>query len=303
MFVIVSYDNETIKWKDLLKMTLLGALVLAAVLVLGASYLFATLHWQRPTSDSTQFFAEDHGIGDSEPARELSWRYLYRARRYRFFCSFAGLLVGVVAARWWAILWLPGWFAGVIATELFRLRRDQYGPRTASLQRRSAERYAPRRLVWHTRILAMCCVGIGVAAPFLPWRSSVREVVASAAAACAVLVLAEVCQHAIAARTRPALPPEIEDADDAIRRVGAKAVGYAAAGIVALLAALCLGAASPAASSAYIGWHDWGDLVRDVLIVWAIALAFEEHRVLWPSEKSRQERNTIRQSMGRTPAP
>jgi multisubunit Na+/H+ antiporter MnhB subunit len=284
--------------------TVLGAAVLAAVAVAFLALFFSHLLSQRPTSESVRLFAEDHGIGDSATALELSWRYFDRARRYRFLCSFAGFLVGIVAARWWAITWLPGWFVGVIGAELFRLRPNRRGPQTASLRLRSAERYAPPRLVWHSRILAACCAAMAVAVVFVPWRAPIHATVASAVAACAVLLLTEVCQHAIAARTRPALPPELEDADDAIRRVGAKAVGYAGAGIVALLAAVCVGATVPAAFSPYVGWHEWGDLGRDLLVLWAIALAVEEHRVFWPNAKRmRRYGTTIRQSMGRTPAP
>jgi hypothetical protein len=284
--------------------TVIGVLVLAVVL--GCCVLFVS-SWakdQRPTTEAAYWFAQDHEIGSSDDAIELSWRYLDRARRYRFLGFYAGLLVGIATVSPWLLIsWLPGWFVGVIASEFFRLRPSRRGPRTASLRRRSAERYRSPGVIWQTRALAALCVLLAATDALVPWRTSLHVSVIAAAGACAVLAVTEVCEHAIAARTRPALPAHLEGADDAIRRVGAKAVGFAGCGVGVLLFTVCLNVTASPHAPSYGRWHNVLGIADLALIAWAISLAVEEHRVFWPKIPRERRRRLIKGVSRRTPIP
>jgi hypothetical protein len=279
-FVILSYDNETIKVDPVI--------VALCILGLGAALVAAAVvqRVRAVGSGEAELFALEHGIARTPDGLELCRRYLSRARQFRFTCSFAGFLAGIVLGHW-AITWLPGWFVGVIATELFRLRpRRRSGPqRTASLERRSASRYVPSRLAWHARILAVAIVAATIAALLVPWRSDRTPLILLAIGAVVILGAAEACQHAIAARTRPALASALEEADDVIRHVGAKAVGFAASGaLAALLGLTCLvgfrGAGVPAHLSGSM------TVVGFLALLWALGLGVEEHRFFWPKAPS-----------------
>jgi len=260
---------------------LILAFGLVAILLLG---LVVIPRVRAAGSDQAELFAIDHGISPTAEGLELCRRYLSRARQFRFVFSFAGLLVGIVfVPRWLAISWVPGWFVGVIATELFRLRAsNRRSPqRTASLEPRNVSRYVAPRLAWHARILAGATILVTVTAIFLPWHSGRLSLVALSVGTVAVLATAEACQHAVAARTRPALPPALEEADDGIRQIGAKAVGYAASGALAVLFGFaCMlgfrGTGAPAHLSGTM------TAVGYMALVWALALGVVEHNFFWP---------------------
>ncbi|MGH9170202.1 MAG: hypothetical protein ACRD0Z_04950 [Acidimicrobiales bacterium] len=287
------YDKQaggSVNFQPMVIVAIVGAAVLVCVLT--------ALLKQRPSPRTAALFAQAHSIGASPAAVELAWRYLDRARRYRFFSAWAGLLLGVVVGHWWWLIGAPaGWFAGVLLAELFRLRRGGTGPKTASLTPRLARKYMPKRLAWHTRALLAALLIMAACCPLLPWHPPIHLTEVTVMVACGVWVLAEACQRAIAARTRPALPPDLEAADDAIRRVGAMAIGFASSGILALLTALALaftfayqtartvvvgGRVRVYASHPYAGWHTFGELGRVALIVWALALVVAQHQVFWP---------------------
>jgi hypothetical protein len=255
------------------------------------------------TGEEACAFARLHGVVETPEGTELCRRYLSRARRFRFVFSVAGLLAGVVLERGGISLLtiVPGWFVGVIATELFRLRRPGRagGVRTASLAPRSPQRYVRPWLAWHPRVAALATMVLAATALALPWHGSPEILCALGGTALGVLVLAESCQRAIAARVRPALPPTLEHTDDAIRRIGAEAVGYAASGgLTAVFGISCLTAFRMATRPVLVhtvgGWQllpgqaspPYLDGTFAVLglamLVWAVSLGITEHRFFWP---------------------
>jgi len=278
---------------------LVGLLVLLTILV--GMHLVDRV--RNATDEEACAFARLHGVLETPDGTELCRRYLTRARRFRFVFSVAGLLAGVALERGGISLLtiVPGWFVGVIATELFRLRRPGRAAavRTASLAVRSPQRYVPPWLAWHSRVAASATVVLAATALALPWHGSPEILCALGGAALGVLTLAESCQRAVAARVRPALPPTIERADDAIRRIGAGAVGYAASGgLTALFGICCLTAFRAATPPAFVQTVSGGRLLVEhgspplldgtfavlglAMLVWAVTLGVTEHRVFWP---------------------
>lgn len=239
---------------------------------------------------ATELFAAEHGVAPTPEGLELCRRYLSRARQFRFIGSFAGLLLGIVLTQTVGINLItivPGWFVGVIAAELFRLRarNRSSAQRTASLELRTASRYVPRRLAWHSRALAAATVAVAIAGLVMPWPSEHTALLAWSISSVAIFGIAELSQRAIAARTRPALPPAIEQADDTIRRVGAMAVGYAASATLAVLFGLvCI--AGRGSGTAPANLSGTMTVVGLGAILWGIALAVVEHRFFWPTVRA-----------------
>lgn len=280
--------------------------MIPALLLVGALLLLVLLagivdRVRSANGEEARAFAGMHGIDATAEGIELCRRYLSRARRFRFLFSLAGLLASAIIERYGISLLtvVPAWFVGVMATELFRLRRPgRAGPaaRTASLARRSPRRYVPPALAWHSRIAAAATVVLATTALLLPWHGSAAVLLVLGGAALAVLATAEGCQHAVAARTRPALPPALERADDAIRKVGAQAVGYAASGgLSAIFGICCLSVFRIARRPAFV--HGMRSLVSHgpppyvggtfaalglILLGWAVTLGVTEHRFFWP---------------------
>ena len=97
------------------------------------------------------------------------------------------------------------------------------------------------------------------------------------------LVVGELCQRGIAIRPRPALGADLLAADEAIRTVAARSVGYGMAGLEALLIGsqgLLLEQAPPyvATTQACMLFG----LVGFGLILWAAALALNARRQMQP---------------------
>lgn len=246
-------------------------------------------------------FAREHGVPTSAAGIELSRRYLSRARQFRFLCSVAGLLVGAVIGRWWIVSWVPGWFVGVIATEVFRLGRaapTTGASRTASLAPRTTGTYRPRSLARYDRAVAVVAVGLAIGGCYLPWPADDGALVFLAVLVALACGLTELAAWAIAARRRPGLTGDLLEADDAIRRVGATAVAYAGAGLLTLLLFFVIWVAfpdhyvvvspgatgrtivnAPAPDSPLQVWMRVGGLG---LLAWAGVLGATEHRFFWP---------------------
>jgi hypothetical protein len=239
----------------------------------------------RPTAEEAESFAALHGIPPTIDGVELGRRYLSRSRRYRLLGALTGALLGASLGPGWVVLALPGWFGGVLAAELFRLgprRKARTTARTASLLPRTAGRYTPARLARHSRVLAAACVAVSVAVVLLG-EGAVIPAVVVAAVGVVTLALAEACQRAVAARARPALPPDLEAADEAIRRLGATSIGYAASGVLSLLIALML----------IFTWHRLGllgPLLSLLPFGWAFALGAEERRAFEPMTRGSRRR-------------
>jgi hypothetical protein len=257
------------------------------MLVIGS----VVLHRLRePSPYETGLFAGAHGMPDRPETAVLAQRYLGRARRYRFVGSAAGAMLGfalVIDLHQSLDIFfvLAGWLAGIVACELFRLRRRSWEPtdgsRTASIEPRSAVRYAGPRLVLHTRVAGLLCVACAVlgaagARSGLSWDhpGAGARFLVEGGFAVVVLVVVEASQRAVASRSRPALPPHVLKADDAIRRVGAQSLGYGGSGLlVMVLATEVVGLGQPIAS--FLLW------------VWAMALAVTERQLFWPPVRRR----------------
>ncbi|MHB8244667.1 MAG: hypothetical protein ACYDGN_04805 [Acidimicrobiales bacterium] len=241
---------------------------------------------------AAEVFASEHGVPATPEGLELCRRYLSRSRQFRFAGSFAGLLLGQMLVYGISVEWvtiIPGWFLGVVAAELFRLRSKNRSNtlRTASLQPRSAARYVPWRLAWHFRALAVACLFGAISGLFMPWATDRTRLIGWGIAAIVVAAASEVCQRAVAGRTRPALPPVLERADDAIRRVGAMAVGYAGSAALAItFAELCLAVRGNGTAPPYFGGSV--TLLAVAAIVWAAVLGWTEHRFFWPQVPKEQ---------------
>lgn len=116
-----------------------------------------------------------------------------------------------------AAVGLVGSLGGTIAAEAFRLRRHPVGPRTASLRPRDDALTADDVTARRERIvgiIALIAIGTAVAA---------GTALGAALAAGSLLLLGvrRWAQQRIATRPRPALPPDLVDADQIVRRLAA----------------------------------------------------------------------------------
>jgi hypothetical protein len=239
-------------------------------------------------------FCEEHRVPPTDASLRLVARYLGRALRYRTCWVWIGAALSVVVSLAWTrpahlsfglasfpptsdvpLMALAGWFLGVLRCEAYNLRPRLLGPRLASLEPRSPERYAPRRLAVHARAMTgASCATVALDA-FLPGpRAHLALVVAVAVAAVVVAIAGEGCQRAIARRRRPALSDDLVAADEAIRRLAARSVGYGTGGLVALLVAFQLAAlATPVGGAPTSEARMALELVALLLFVWALVLA------------------------------
>lgn len=190
------------------------------------------------------------------PTDRLLAAWLGRARRWRtvggvtaaFAASLLSLTsrnavtIGIGWGRPWhdpLLVGLLASFAGAIGAELHRLRHPSTGTRTASITPREPGRYAPysppaRRgtligLAVVT-IVAGTVVALAPGTSVIPWPGY-------ALAALAVLAAARAMQRVIALRGRPALPDNLQAADDLVRRLAITSIDTASAGIALLLVA------------------------------------------------------------------
>ncbi|HUZ20014.1 MAG TPA: hypothetical protein VMU75_05520 [Acidimicrobiales bacterium] len=168
---------------------------------------------------------------------------------------------------------LAGWFVGVLRCESYNLRPHLRGPRLASLEPRPPERYAPRRLVVHARVVAAVSCAVAGLDALLPGPHAHLALVAGVGAGAVLAVVAgEACHHGIARRRRPALGDDLIAADEAIRRLAARSVGYGSGGLAAMLVAFQL-AASAAGAGGTSPMRPALQLVALGVFAWALVLA------------------------------
>ena len=247
--VILSWDNVTVKGG------LLFFVVLTALVILGVFLVRRRARDRSQAEVELETFCAVHGVPVTKDSLRLVDRYLGRSARFRSgwtwigialwavlsftWGSTAGRTVGVVAYPPTSDIFLMGlaaWFVGLVRCETYNLRPRFRGPREASLMPRSVERYAPRRLLVHNRIGVVVSWSLVVLDLLLPGpREHFNLVVVLACLSLLVVVVGEVCQCGIAMRPRPALDVDLLAADEAIRTVAARSVGYGTAGLEALL--------------------------------------------------------------------
>lgn len=248
-------------------------------------------------------FCAVHGVPVTDSSLRLVDRYLGRSARFRSGWTWIGIALWAVLSFAWGptagrtvgfaaypptsnilLMGLAGWFIGLVRCETYNLRPLLHGPREASLMPRPVERYAPRRLLIHNRtgvVVSWLVVALDLVLPGP--REHFGAVVAFAALSVVTLVVGELCQRGIAVRARPALGADLLAADEAIRTVAARSVGYGTAGLEALLVGLqsrLLAQAPPAVATTPVrtslGW------VGFALIIWAAALALNARRQMQP---------------------
>jgi hypothetical protein len=248
-------------------------------------------------------FCAVHGVPVTDSSLRLVDRYLGRSARFRSGWTWIGIALWAVLSFAWGptagrtvglaaypptsnifLMGLAAWFVGLVRCETYNLRPHVHGPREASLMPRPVERYAPRRLLIHNRIAVAVSWLVVALDLVLPGpREHFDVVVVFAALSVVALVVGELCQRGIAVRARPALGADLLAADEAIRTVAARSVGYGTAGLEALLVGLqswLLAQAPPAVATTPV--RTLLGSVGFALIIWAAALALNARRQMQP---------------------
>lgn len=186
------------------------------------------------------------GASSTSDASDLLAAYLTRSNWFRRLGAVAGFVmavqIGIVfhgevgistgtLSLFADVLAMPmlGSLAGVILAETYNIRRRYRGPRIADLTDRSGRYRRPRAATEFRSAVAIAAV---VSLLALGATSSA----ASLLAVIVVVALAvEVTQRFLERRARPALSPELSDADDAIRRMAALRLDRSGLGIAVLV--------------------------------------------------------------------
>ena len=295
--VILSWDNVTVKGGLLL------FVVLAVLAILGVLLVRSRARDLSQAKGELETFCAVHGVPVTGDSLRLVDRYLGRSARFRSGWTWIGIALWAVLSFPWGptagrtvglvgypptsdifLMGLAAWFVGLVRCETYNLRPRLHGPREASLMPRQVERYAPRRLLIHNRVGVVVSWSLVILDLLLPGpREHFDVVVVFAGVSLLALVVGELCQRGIAMRPRPALGADLLAADEAIRTVAARSVGYGMAGLEALLIGsqgLLLEQAPPYVATTQarmlIGLVGFG------LILWAAALALNARRQIQP---------------------
>lgn len=193
-------------------------------------------------------FDARYSVTPSPSADALVARYLTRHRSYRYGGGVLGFVASVVIAivrpgpfrlgigfaNFPDILvcTLGGVLAGVMVAESYHLRRRPVPGMLVSLELRDVERFANPLGIGRIRFGAVVSIVLLVAGGVLADGSAIACVVLSIV----VAVMVDIEQRLIARRPRPALPVDLQVADDAIRRATCSvALHHAGLGVVMLL--------------------------------------------------------------------
>jgi hypothetical protein len=159
--------------------------------------------------------------------RALMRRFISRSRRFRLIGGLVGIAISMVitatrtdASGSVTIGLLPalaGAVAGSILAEAFRIRAAR-GPRTASLGIRHDIDYSDPTADLRERIIAATTAAVTVAAVAQENWGAVGLFGAIIAAG----LLRRWAQHRVAMRGRPALEPDLAEADDQVRRMAVR---------------------------------------------------------------------------------
>ena len=242
------------------------------------------------------------GPSVSPGSEELVERFIERSRRYRRGGAWAGIVLAVLVAviaeaeghpllgergvdlGVLFAIGLGGSVAGSVAAEAFRFRAPR-GPRTASLEVRDLARYDDpvtarrERAVGCVAVVAAVC-GVAIGSPTVAlWLVPIAL----------LALLGRWATRRIALRARPALSPDLQQADDQVRLLAASSgLGRPLATLSLLLLSFQLGALADAAQ----GWVDsladpfrWASAVPAVC-AWGAFAAVVLAVVWWAQNRS-----------------
>jgi hypothetical protein len=301
IFVILSYDNETVKGHGmLLTAVLLG--VLGWVVV----YRFVVQAYLPVDGTDLDAFAALYRAPVTPATRRLYGAYLSRARRYRSTWSSLGWGTGLFLSYQFRsanagfgpglhpiyadllVMGFGGYMLGAVAAELHHLHGPASGVRIASLSPRDPSDYVPASERLRLRLVAsgsaLAVVGYYVL-HFAQYRarSFSVSVVVYGAAATIVWVVIESAERAVVRRARPALPQDLAAGDDAIRAAAAQTLAIGGAGFVLLLTAwVSFAAAQNLETTAWAPVY-WAVAIASM--IGAVRLAFRTRRLAWPRRK------------------
>ena len=253
MFVILSYDNETVKGQSVTEpatgwqwLTLRRAMVAAVVALIASPALLYALPGSRSVAlqvaTTATFVAmaaligpilynvglllagvdveasaiAEHLAGDPDQQRLLA-RWLARARWARFVGGLSGFLICVLGTTNGDLLLLGtgGIAVGAMICELHHLR-PRKGPRTATLTVRTVGDYLMRQDARRMISVGLVACAVGVAGAV---SSDSRAAMWWALTALVVLAMARFAQQRVATRPRPALSSKLTRADDLAREL------------------------------------------------------------------------------------
>lgn len=241
--------------------SVLPAVIFGSLIVLSAASVLLSLSGHDRVSAGIAL-----ELAPTSASRVLVARWLKRARYYRFVGGSFGLVVGVGFVDNGQLAPLAvGLFAGVAGggalAETHLLRSKHEAVRSAGLTARRLTDYVRR-----SDIIRLGFVAVGAAALLavstLADESRRASLVRWALAALVVAIFAVTLQRLVVMRTRPALRPDLRDADDLLRRLAATQ------GFVRPALALCVALLAQAVNA--LGTSDSGDLFT--LLLWLIAL-------------------------------
>lgn len=237
-------------------------MIFMAFIAVVAAVVAATAH-QRTAPDP---FTVAAGVGARGAAQEVVARFVERSRRFRRTGAFVGFIaaatvwlvhqvatepesqtVGLAAV---AAVGLVGSLGGTVAAEAFRLRRHRDGTRTASLRPRDDSLAEDGVTTVRERIVGVVALaGVGLAVAF-------GSLLGGALAGMSLLLLAvrRWAQQRIVTRARPALPPDLVHADQAVRKLAAvHGIGRPATTVGILVCSVAFGRIGAASGVAEAG--------------------------------------------------
>lgn len=261
-------------------MALIVLLVLVILLLFAALSLAGEYDRLAALPVDVERFGVRYAVAASPSADVLVARYLTRHRSYRY----GGGIIGFVAAIVIAIVrpgpfrlgigfvyfpdilvcTLGGMLAGVVVAESYHLRRRPVPGALVSLETRDVARFAEP--IGMARIRA--CVAVSIVVLAVADSRSDGSAIACVVLSVIVAAMVDLEQRLIARRPRPALPVDLQAADDAIRRATCSvALHHAGLGVVMLLLGSQLTAQSAGGEDLLVGLINLG-LFIGAIVAW-----------------------------------
>jgi hypothetical protein len=266
-------------------MALIVLLVLLILLAFGALSFAGQYDRLAAVPVEVARFGTRHSVAPSASGDVLVARYITRHRSYRYGGGVLGFVTAIVIAVVRPgpfrlgigfvdfpdilVCTLGGVLVGVVVAESYHLRRRPVPGALVSLEPRDVARFADPIGIARIRF----CVAVSIVALGVGDSRSDGSAIACVLLSVIVAVTIDVEQRLIARRPRPALPIDLQAADDAIRRATCSvALNHAGLGVAMLLLGSQLTAQSAGSGDELVGLLNLG------LFVGAIA-AWRRSRV------------------------